>query len=146
MVQIIPDNIDFNAYLNGPDENAKVKPASEYTQDVIDRLYAPNETNGNRLPWTKTIDNFRVRAGEVTIWPGINGHGKSMLVSQVIVGLMSQSEKVCIASMEMKPVSTMARMCRQAAGCAEPAIQFIRDFHQWTDKHLCVDARLKLTR
>ena len=137
-MQTITDSIDFDAFIKGPDENAKVKPAIDYMQAVIDRLYATKETNGNRLPWSKTIDKFRVRSGEVTIWPGINGHGKSMIVSQVMVGLMSRGEKVCIASMEMKPVATMARMTRQAARCAEPAIQFIQDFHQWTDKHLWI--------
>jgi twinkle protein len=134
---VIEDSIDFDAYLTGGDENAKVRPASEYADAVIERLYSNNpEAIGCRLPWQKTEDLFRIRPGEVTIWPGINGHGKSMLVGQVMISLMCQHQRVCIASMEMKPVATMMRMCRQALGADRPTEEYIRKFSAWTDGKL----------
>lgn len=138
-MQVIPDNIDFDAYLNGGDENAKVRPASEFTEDVIARLHQTDVgAIGCRLPWSKTEDLFRIRPGEVTLWPGINGHGKSMVVGQVMTSLMRQSQRVCIASMEMKPVATMTRMCRQAFGENQPNMNYIRKFHAWTDGKLWI--------
>ncbi len=138
-MQVIPDSIDFDAYLNGGDENAKVRPASEYAEDVIARLHQTDAGSiGCRLPWSKSEELFRIRPGEVTLWPGINGHGKSMVVGQAMTSLMRQSQRVCIASMEMKPVATMARMCRQAFGANQPNVSYIRDFHAWTDDKLWI--------
>lgn len=138
-MQVIDDRIDFDAYLAGPDENAKVRPASEYADAVVERIHSySHEAIGCRLPWQKTEDLFRIRPGEVTLWPGINGHGKSMVVGQAMTSLMRQSQRVCIASMEMKPVATMARMCRQAFGSNQPTVNYIRDFHTWTDGKLWI--------
>ena len=138
-MQVIDDRIDFDAYLNGGDENAKVRPASEYAEDVIARMYQTDAASvGCRLPWSKTEELFRIRPGEVTLWPGINGHGKSMVVGQVMTSLMRQSQRVCIASMEMKPVATMTRICRQACGTNLPSERYIRDFHTWTDGKLWI--------
>lgn len=136
-MQLIPDNIDFDAYLKGADENAKIKPASEYAEAVIANLHHYDAGfAGCRLPWSKTEELFHIRPGEVTLWPGINGHGKSMVVGQVMTSLMCQSQKVCIASMEMRPVATMTRMCRQAFGSNLPNVDYIREFHAWTDGKL----------
>ena len=137
-MQVIDDRIDFDAYLNGSgNDHANVRSASEYAQAVIDRMYSNNPAAvGCQLPWSKTEDLFRVRPGEVTIWPGINGHGKSMVVGQVMMSLMCQSQRVCIASMEMKPVATMLRMTRQAIGTDKPTEVYIHKFHEWTDGKL----------
>lgn len=133
---IQPDTIDFGAYLEATDSAHKVRPASEFVDAVIARLYGQTETKGAMLPWFKTHGQFRVRPGEVSIWTGWNSHRKSMALGQVVLGLCAQSEKTVIASMEMKPEATLARMARQASGGEEPAIQFIRKFHLWTDGRL----------
>ena len=94
------------------------------------RLLAP------AFSWQKTWPIARLRHGELSIWPGMSGHGKSILSGQVMLGLMAQGERVCIASMEMKPAETMQRMCRQALGCHSPRVADIKDFHAWTDGRL----------
>lgn len=132
----IPDDIDFDAYLKGPDESAMVQPASSWLDEVIQSFECPHEQHGTSLPWSVTQRLVRLRHGELTIWPGMSGHGKSMLIGQVALHLMTQGEKVCIASMEMKPAATMQRMCRQASGCNAPDHRFIHDLHEWTNGRL----------
>ena len=36
---------------------------------------------GAKLPWSKAENLVRFGKGEVTLWIGINGHGKSLTVS-----------------------------------------------------------------
>lgn len=135
-MRVIDDSIDFDAYLKGPDESASVRPASEWLNDVIRSFEQPSVVKGATLPWPKTAANVRLRRGELSIWPGMNGHGKSMLIGQVALSLMSQGERVCVASMEMKPASTMHRMSRQAFATAEPSRRNIEDLHRWSDGKL----------
>ena len=136
-MQVIDDTIDFDAYLDEPDESAKVIPASRFADEVAERIYSGGGgPTGARLPLPVIENCFRVRPGEVTIWSGVNGHGKTMLTSQVVLGLMSDNEPACIASFEMKPVATMARMVRQAALCRMPPRDYIAAFSAWTDGRL----------
>ena len=135
-MNVIDDSIDFDAYLNSTEHAAHVKAASDYTGEIIDLYNIDKIDVTPTLPWSKTHNLVRLRPGEVTIWHGINGHGKSMLQGFIDLSLMQQGEKICIASFEMKPVKTLARMCRQAAGCEEPSIRFINGFGHWTDGSL----------
>jgi twinkle protein len=132
----IPDDIDFDAYLKGPDESAMVQPASRWLDEVIQSFERPTIQTGASLPWSSTSSIIRLRHGELTIWPGMSGHGKSMLIGQVALQLMAQGERVCIASMEMKPSSTMQRLCRQAFGSNQPMRREIQDLHTWTNGRL----------
>lgn len=135
---IAQDDIDFAAYLEVTDSAHKVRPASEFADAVIDRLYGNSELSGATLPWEKTHGQFRMRPGEVTVWTGWNSHRKSMVLGQVMLGLCRQDERVLIASLEMRPEATLARMSRQASASEQPAIPFIRRFHAWTDNRLWI--------
>lgn len=132
----IDDTIDFDAYLQGPDESASIRPAGDWLAGVIAAFEQPIGQSGATLPWSNTHSTVRVRRGELSIWPGMSGHGKSMMIGQVALGLMAQGERVCIASMEMKPVATMQRMCRQAFACNAPDRRSVQDFHAWTNSRL----------
>jgi len=81
---------------------------------------------------------FDLRPSELTLWTGVNGHGKTTLLSNVALNVMGDGEKVCVASMEMKPAESMAKMARQAGGVGIPSIGFIRSFHRWTDDKLWI--------
>ena len=136
-MKLINDSIDFDSYLNGTNENANVRPASEYADEVIESFNSQDASVvGCRLPWLKTEEQFRIRTGEVSLWSGFNGSGKSMVLNQVCTSLMKQGQRVCIASMEMLPVSTMKRMSRQTNGSSHPTDDYIRDFHTWTNNKL----------
>ncbi|NHZ93633.1 AAA family ATPase [Massilia sp. CCM 8733] len=135
-MQLIPDNIDFSAYMNEPEQH-NVRPASDWLQDTIDAFYAaPDATPIPTMLWEKSRDRIKFRPGEVSIYAGINGHGKSMFLSQVELDLCYQNERVMVASFEMKPVKQMHRMSRQAYAGREPSIPFLTSLSRWTDGRL----------
>jgi twinkle protein len=129
--------VDFEAFMKAREEDkANVKQASDYTDELIDMFYGEQVISGLTLPWTKTHDNFRFRDGEVTLWPGVNGHGKSQVLGQVMNSVMAQGAPACIMSFEMLPFRTLARMTRQAVGTNKPSEQFIRDYMSWLNGKL----------
>jgi len=125
---MVPD-VDFDAYMNGrdSDDHANVKPAKDFLGDMLEHFNGNGESTGDTLPWFKTHDLIRFRHSEVTVWNGINGHGKSMLLGQVMMGFL-QKRRGCIASLEMKPVITLIRMCRQAFGGRSPDMDYVQRF------------------
>ncbi len=119
------DDIDFSAYISMTDHDHRLRPASAYIGAVTESLFNPQAPKGARLPFRKMADKLRFRLGEVTIWTGFNGHGKSLLLGQVVLGLVVQREKVCIASMEMSPAATLIRMAKQGEGVPNPSRGFV---------------------
>lgn len=135
-MEMIRDDIDFNAYRKEP-ETHKVRPASDFLQETIAAFYpAPNMAKPPRPLWDKAKGRIDFRPGEVSLWAGVNGHGKSMMLSQVTLDLLLQDEKALVLSFEMKPVRQMQRMSRQAYAGDEPPSSFLSTFHQWTDGRL----------
>lgn len=110
------DDIDFAQYEHETEAKQKVKDAALWVQELIDRINNPVRVNRALMPWKKTHGLLQFRRGEVTVWGGANGHGKSLVTGQVALGLCAQGERVCIASFEMKPIKTLERMGRQWLG------------------------------
>lgn len=146
---LTPDVIDFAKYERETDAQQKVKPAALWVQDLIDRLRNPVKVKQALMPWRKTHGIVQFRPGEVTVWGGANGNGKSLVTGQVALSLCAQEERVCIASFEMKPEKTLERMARQWSGNNpnDPAFrgnddalaQFVdlyEQFRDWTDSRL----------
>ncbi len=116
-MNIIPDTIDWSAYESETEEAAKVRPAQDFIAAMIDDIGRPDRIEPQSfMPWEKTHPLVAFRGGEVTLWAGINGHGKSQVTGMVASSLVAQSERVCIASFEMKPRKTLHRMIRQFMG------------------------------
>lgn len=71
-----------------------------------------------RLAGTPCVFEQRLafREGEVTMWAGQNGNGKSLLTGQVALQLLAAGKKVGIQSFEMTPARTLYRMLRQCWG------------------------------
>lgn len=130
------DEPDFDAYMNERDssDHANVKTPSNFLDDLLAH-FEGGDVLGDCMPWSKTHNQIRFRHSEVTIWNGINGHGKSNVLGQVILHLLRE-RKCCIASLEMKPVTTLARMCRQALGGRNPTSEFIGKFVSRADGKL----------
>ena len=51
MAEILTDEIDFSEYLRETDAKSKVKPASAWMLELIDRLKNPDQTKKVFLPW-----------------------------------------------------------------------------------------------
>lgn len=143
MARMIPDDIDWEAYARDEDDGrADVRPASECLDAVIQMFHGEEEQSiGMPTPWSKVGDRLKFRPGEVTLWAGVNGHGKSGALGYVMLHGMGAGARSCIASFEMAPRQTMHRMCRQAAGGAVPTIDAISKFHRWTDERLWLYAQ-----
>ena len=138
-MRLIDDNvIDFSEYMQAPPDAAKIKSAASWADDVVQRYHNPGNAhnNGCLLPWSVTHSTIALRSGEVSLWSGVNGHGKSQLLGQVMLWVAAQDERICIASMEMKPVATLARMVRQASTVSVPSEPYIRSFLEWADEKI----------
>lgn len=112
-----------------PDE---LKNSTEFKDEVYSEFYNQSKiSKGLKLPWGSTFDKLRFRPAEVTIWTGFNGSGKSQVLGQIFVDFISQQQRVCIASMEMKPNKLIKRMMRQASGYQTPPIEKFDAINDW---------------
>lgn len=143
------DSIDWGQYERETEARQKVKPARLWVDELIDRLRKPTKTRHAVMPWPKTHNIVQFRPGEVTVWGGANGQGKSLITGQIALSLCGQGERVCVASFEMKPVRTLERMARQWSafdanapayrGSEQATAQFVdlyEQFRDWTDTRL----------
>lgn len=137
MAQLIRSDIDFAAYERSTDARVKVRKASDYTDD-LKAAFAPKDRASKvaEMFSTKLRDRIAFRPGEVTAWAGYNGHRKSMFTGQVALDLCVSRERVLMASFEMSPAATLARMARQCFGVARPANPSLDAFASWTDDRL----------
>lgn len=87
---------------------------------------APHLVLGN-----KHVENVQFRPGEVSVWTGINGHGKSLMLNQVLLGLLEQGERACVFSGEMAPVMQAKRLVKQATGSDRPTPGYIDAVSDW---------------
>jgi twinkle protein len=109
-------DIDVEKYLKNNDVGQKVRIVSDWLDEITDNYINPPINDNAKMPWTKTQDDFSFRLGEVTLYAGGNGGGKSLITGQIALHLIKQKRKCVIASFEMKPTSTIHRMLRQFAG------------------------------
>lgn len=120
-------------------EPAELKPASHYVDKVIQAFNPPDGHEiGFKPPWEKSKDKILFRPNELSIWTGINGHGKSQFIGQIALHSMAQNARVCIASLELKPERLLMRLTRQAAALNQPAEEYIRAIHEWYDDRLWI--------
>jgi twinkle protein len=82
--------------------------------------------DGILLPWKKSHGEIRLRDGETSIWAGVNGHGKSAVVSYITGWIASRGTRCCVASMEFRTPLWLMRMNRQIAGIDRPTESFAR--------------------
>jgi twinkle protein len=132
------DTIDFSAYMRDTETRQRVVSARDFAEDVVRYFHDPKRDRGVPTPWKKLGDKLKFRPHEVTLWSGINGHGKSLGIGQVLLGFLQHGQGSCIASLEMKPEITLARMVRQFFAEEKPDAESIREFHREVGSHLYV--------
>lgn len=134
-------NDDFKtAYTNAkaidPDE---MKSALEFMDSIMNLMHPvegadvhPFLTLDQQFPW------FQFRPGQLTVWTGYNGHGKSLLLSQVQLGLMAQGERFIVFSGEMQPEYLLERTIKQATGLGRPSKAYIRAALEWLNERFWI--------
>ena len=119
-------------------ENYIIKPADQFESGVIEYFYPTNDVPiGIAFQW-ECMKHIRMRPAELTVWAGINGHGKSMIVSQVALMIAQAKEKTVIASFEMPAVKTLGRMVKQATGSFNPTKKEIKECLAWMKDYIHV--------
>lgn len=133
---LTPDDIDFSEYENDTDPQQKVRSVAAFEADVIEEM-RPDRDNTPKHP-RMPFANFWLyfAPGEVTLWGGFNGSGKSMVQGQVLSHFAQQGVRCCVASFEMKPAKTIARMIRQTTGMRSPREDLIQGFIRRSEKTL----------
>lgn len=114
----------------------ELRQASDFINKVKAMFYpAHADERDPVLRLDKDMDWFEFRPGELSVWTGYNGHGKSLLLSQVLLGLMAQGERVTVFSGEMTPERQLKRLVKQATGLDRPTMKYIDAVGEWvTDK------------
>lgn len=135
MANLLKD-IDYTKFI-GQQESQNLVSASSFTNDLLSLVRGDEDSSGYCLPWPKTCDYVRLRTGEVSLWSGISGHGKSHLLGQVIAELLPHVPCL-IASMEIKPQRTLYYMLRQISGGPQPSQEFAKYFSEWTKDRLWI--------
>jgi len=118
------------------EEERSIKPANEFTQEVLDHYIIGDHVTGVMLPWEDLKDKFRLRNGECTIVGGINSSGKSLVCGQILLNAMEQGVKCLSVSLEMSPRSQLIRMWRQASLSVKPTMDFGLGFNSWARNKL----------
>lgn len=119
MLTIAADQIDFEAYRRKAQCRAKIRSAHSFAEDLDAELDAVQ--GGHPTSFSMKLRNYvEFRPGEVTAWAGYSGHRKSMFTGQLAMELGLQGARTLVASFEMSPGKTLARMCRQFCAAAQP--------------------------
>lgn len=131
--------VDFYDFIQQakPQDPEELRQASDFINKVKSMFYPAHEDDKDPvLRLDKDLDWFDFRPGELTVWTGYNGHGKSLLLSQVLLGLMAQDERVVVFSGEMTPERQIKRMVKQATGLDRPSPAYIDAVGGWMNDKL----------
>lgn len=109
------DNDDLDRFMDTykAQESAYVVPVSGFEQDFTKFAEEGKKMSGAALPWDRTHEYIRFNPGQLTVWAGENGSGKSVLLGQVVQNF---GGRFLVASLEMRPVETLYRMACQHFG------------------------------
>lgn len=93
------DKIDWAQWMK-PSECARIIPAETLAEEVKRSMFVPQVQQGLVLPWAKTNSKVLLQSGKLAVWTGWSHHGKSLMLKQIMLHAIENSERVLIASME----------------------------------------------
>lgn len=110
---------------------------SDY-QDRVAAIFWPEEGThvGYTTPYGKLGKKLLFRPGEVTLWTGASGSGKSQIISDCVPHWIEEGARICLASFEMHPAQTLRRMVKQAGNVDRPTTVFLGDILAYLDNGL----------
>ena len=125
----LSDEIDLTPFMDD-EQTRKICRASDFKDKLIGLLTRGGES-GLKMPWEGLAGRFECRQSELTIWAGAKGHGKSLVISQVLETFITKGQKVFIISPEFPPHRVLHRMLIQSFGVHES--RSIPLANQWID-------------
>jgi twinkle protein len=100
---------------------ARLASPSDFREEIHNLFENPRSLDGLPTAWNKLTDIIKGwRPGEVTIWSGRSGAGKSTILNQHLIDVIGQGERVCIASLEMPPPRYLRWAIIQQLGVGSP--------------------------
>jgi twinkle protein len=135
------EKVDFDGAIQDAKsyDPEELRSARDFMEGVKALFYPDhNAIKDPCLQLSEQMDWFHFRKGELTVWTGYNGHGKSLLLSQVLLGLMSQGERVVQFSGELTPERQLKRMAKQASGLDRPSREYIDAIGDWMSDRLWI--------
>jgi len=94
------------------------------------------EVGGKRYDW------LVFRPGELTVWTGTNGHGKSQFIAQQSLQQAGQGARWCIFSGEMMPATQLKRLCKIGSGLDRPSLTYLDTIGEWIKDRLWVVSKV----
>lgn len=140
--ECVTNGLDESCFREMIDEAVSLDPkelrnASEFRGAVMKLFFPPEGSrSGWDTPFEKANTKIRFNDAELILVNGIGGHGKTKLVSQIALAIMSQGGKCCIASMEVKAPRLLHSMTMQASAIDEPSKPFIEQVQSYWDGKL----------
>ncbi len=106
--------IDWDRYVLTEDDVQRFVDPKTLVGSISDVLHGRGARNGATLPWAGLHDKVRLPGGHLSIWAGINFHGKSSMLKQFALHLARSGERVCCAFLEEAPEESMADITQLA--------------------------------
>jgi len=117
--------------------------ASDYTDKVVNLFWPQGEAQaGYSVPYGKLGGKLHFRAGELSLWGGASGAGKSQILSDCIPHWIKQGSRICLASLEMKGEQSLRRLTKQVGGVDRPTEEYIHKIMRWLDPGLLIYERV----
>lgn len=115
-------------------KHEKLERVLSYESEIINIIENPCQSHGTPTG-LRELDHVLKgwRGGEVTLWTGYNGSGKSTMLGQMMLHLANQKISSCIASMELPPKRYLRWQVLQITGNhntedARLALKWLNDY------------------
>lgn len=116
---------------------------TDFAEEVTNLFWPDDDAHiGYQSPFGRLRGKLYFRPGEVTIWSGATGAGKSQILSHCVVDFVAQGSRVCVSSLEMKASQTLRRMVKQTLNADRPTEPAIGKALAWLDRGLLLYERV----
>lgn len=128
---------EVKGFWSGRKPSPDIILAAQFQSEIMERVEHQAASAGEPCP---IIPRFRLRKGELTIWAGGNGDGKSAMMSQIALSMMMRGDSICMLSFEMEPQSTILQMIRMAYGrrLSPNESGKVEKFFDWCEKRFWI--------
>jgi twinkle protein len=127
-LRLVDTPIAWDRYVLTSEDTQRFVDPGTLVSRISDVLHARGAREGVPLPWAGLESRVRFRPGKLSLWAGINFHGKTSMLKLMALHLINSGQKVCVASLEEDPEETAADLTQQAIPDTD-----VRETDDWID-------------